>query len=53
MHKEKTNKGIILAAGDGDRLGSLTAIRPKVLLPVNGKKQLIGYPIEALAAGGS
>jgi len=52
MHKEKTNKGIILAAGDGDRLGSLTAIRPKVLLPVNGKKQLIGYPIEALAAAG-
>lgn len=52
MHKEKTNKGIILAAGDGDRLGTLTAIRPKVLLPVNGKEQLIRYPIEALAAAG-
>jgi choline kinase len=52
MHKEKTNKGIILAAGDGDRLGTLTAIRPKVLLPVNGKGQLIRYPIEALAAAG-
>ncbi|MFC1980891.1 sugar phosphate nucleotidyltransferase [Chloroflexota bacterium] len=52
MRKEKTNKGIILAAGDGDRLGSLTAIRPKVLLPVNGKEQLIRYPIEALAAAG-
>ncbi len=50
MRKEKTNKGIILAAGDGDRLGSLTAIRPKVLLPVKGKEQLIRYPIEALAA---
>jgi choline kinase len=50
MRKEKVNKGIILAAGDGDRLGSLTAIRPKVLLPVNGKEQLIRYPIEALAA---
>jgi choline kinase len=52
MHKKKTNKGIILAAGDGDRLGTLTAIRPKVLLPVNGKEQLIRYPIEALAAAG-
>ncbi len=52
MRKEKVNKGIILAAGDGDRLGSLTAIRPKALLPVNGKEQLIRYPIEALAAAG-
>ena len=52
MRKEKINKGIILAAGDGDRLGSLTAIRPKALLPVNGKEQLIRYPIEALAAAG-
>ena len=52
MRKEKVNKGIILAAGDGDRLGSLTAICPKVLLPVNGKEQLIRYPIEALAAVG-
>ena len=52
MRKEKVNKGIILAAGDGDRLGSLTAIRPKVLLPVNGKEQLIRYPIEALTAAG-
>jgi len=52
MRKEKVNKGIILAAGDGDRLGSLTAICPKVLLPVKGKEQLIRYPIEALAAVG-
>ena len=52
MRKEKVNKGIILAAGDGDRLGSLTAICPKVLLPVNGKEQLIRYPIKALAAAG-
>ena len=52
MRKEKVNKGIILAAGDGDRLCSLTAICPKVLLPVNGKEQLIRYPIEALAAAG-
>jgi len=52
MRKEKINKGIILAAGDGDRMGSLTALCPKVLLPVNGKEQLIRYPIEALAAAG-
>ncbi len=41
MHKERINKGIILAAGDGDRMGSLTAICPKGLLLVNGKEQLI------------
>jgi len=52
MLKRRVNKGIILAAGDGDRMGSLTAIRPKVLLPVNGEEQLIMYPIEALAAAG-
>ena len=52
MSKEKINKGIILAAGTGHRLGSLTAIRPKVLLPVDGKEQLIRYPIEALVAAG-
>jgi len=52
MRQEKINKGIILAAGVGDRLGSLTAICPKVLLPVRGKWPLIRYPIEALAAAG-
>ncbi len=52
MRKEKVNKGIILAAGDGDRLGYLTAACPKVLLPVNCKNTLIRYPIEALAAAG-
>jgi len=51
MLNDKISKGIILAAGAGDRLGSLTAICPKVLLPVNGK-QLIEYPIEALATAG-
>jgi len=45
------SKGIILAAGDGDRLGSLTVTCPKVLLPVNGKA-LISYPIEAMVAAG-
>jgi len=49
--KRKVNKGIILAAGDGDRLGSLTATYPKVLLPINGAP-LISHPIEALVAAG-
>ena len=51
MFKQKVSKGVILAAGDGSRLGSLTSSCPKVLLPVNGKP-LIKYPIEALAAAG-
>lgn len=51
MLNQKVDKGVILAAGDGDRLGSLTATCPKVLLPINDKK-LISYPIEALAAAG-
>ena len=51
MRKEKINKGIILAAGDGDRLGLLTIVCPKVLLSVNDAP-LIRYPIEALAAAG-
>ena len=41
-----------MAAGDDDCMGSLTALCPKVLLPVNGKEQLIRYPIEALVAAG-
>ena len=51
MREEKVNKGIILAAGDGDRLGLLTIACPKVLLSVNDVP-LIRYPIEALAAAG-
>jgi len=51
MLNRKVDKGVILAAGDGDRLGSLTVTCPKVLLPVNDKG-LISYPIEALAAAG-
>ncbi len=48
----KVNKGVILAAGDGDRLGSLTATCPKVLLRMNGKGPLIRYPIDALVEAG-
>ena len=48
---QRVNKGVILAAGDGDRLGSLTSTCPKVLLSVNDKA-LISYPIEAMVAAG-
>jgi choline kinase len=51
MLKRRIHKGIILAAGDGDRLGSLTIACPKVLLSVNDIP-LIRYPVEALVAAG-
>ena len=51
MFKRKVDKGVILAAGDGDRLGPLTLMCPKVVLPVNGVP-LIRYPIDALVAAG-
>ena len=47
----RVNKGLILAAGDGGRLGSLTTTCPKALLTVNDKT-LISYPIEVLAVAG-
>ncbi len=47
--KRTIHKGIILAAGDGDRLGSLTLTHPKTMLLVNGVA-LISHPIKALAA---
>jgi len=43
-------RGVILAAGDGDRMGELTKDRPKVLLPINRDEPLILSPIRALAA---
>ena len=51
MARRKVNKGVILAAGDGDRLGYLTNTCPKVLLTANDKP-LISYPIEAMASAG-
>jgi len=51
MLNRKINKGVILAAGDGSRLQSVTGIYPKVLLSVQGEP-LICYPIEAMAAAG-
>jgi len=47
----RVTKGIILAAGDGDRLGILTEQCPKALLPVGGLP-LIGYPIVSLVSAG-
>ncbi len=45
------SKGVILAAGDGDRLQSVIGAYPKVLVSVQGKS-LMWYPIEAMAAAG-
>ena len=50
--ERKVDKGVIIAAGDGERLGSLTANCPKVLLPVNDKAPLISYPIKAMVSSG-
>ncbi len=52
MRETKVDSAIILAAGDGGRLGGLTSARPKVLLPAGDKEALIISPIEALAAAG-
>ncbi len=51
MLKPEVDKGLILAAGDGDRLGILTIACSKVLLSVNDVP-LIRYPLEALVAAG-
>lgn len=51
MADKRVTRGIVLAAGDGGRLGELTSRIPKVLLRVLGKP-LILYPIEALARAG-
>ena len=52
MLEGKVKKGVILAAGDGGRLGSLTLTCPKALLPMNDEGPLIKYAIEALVAAG-
>ena len=52
MLNTKINRAIILAAGDGDRMGELTRDRPKVLLPIDKEEPLVLSPIRALAAAG-
>ncbi len=53
MLDAKINRAVIIAAGDGDRMGELTRDRPKVLLPINDKGEpMILSPIRALAAAG-
>jgi len=47
----RVTKGIILAAGDGDRLDILAQHYNKTLLPVGGQP-LIGHPIAAQVAAG-
>ena len=44
-------RAVILAAGDGGRLGMHTRVLPKALVPVAGKP-LIQYTLEALAEAG-
>lgn len=46
------HRAVILAAGDGDRMGTITNDRPKVLLPTDTGEPLILSPIKALAAAG-
>jgi len=45
MFGKKINRAIILAAGDGDRMGELTIGLPKVLLPGNLGEPIIVSPI--------
>ena len=44
-------KGVILAAGDGDRLAPLTLDKPKPLVSVLGKP-MIDYTLESFAQAG-
>ena len=52
MIKSRIDRAIILAAGDGDRMGELTRNRPKVLLLIYEVEPLVLSPIRALAAAG-
>ena len=52
MRRQKVEKGVIIAAGVGGRMGSLTRDCPKALLPQGNKEPLIACPIQALVAAG-
>jgi len=45
---DEIHQAMILAAGEGTRLRPLTLENPKVLLPIDGTKPLIGYTISWL-----
>jgi len=44
-------KAVILAAGEGARMGPFTASVPKVMIPV-GNRPILEYPVQALVANG-
>lgn len=44
-------KAVILAAGEGARMGPFTASEPKVMIPV-GNKPILAYVVEALVENG-
>src|SRR3989442_3339405 len=44
-------KAVILAAGEGARMGPFTASVPKVMIPV-GNRPLLEYVVQALAENG-
>lgn len=48
----RINRAVILAAGDGNRMGELTRNLPKVLLPIHKEEPLVLSPIRALDAVG-
>jgi NDP-sugar pyrophosphorylase family protein len=48
----RINRTVILAAGDGNRMGELTRDLPKVLLPIHKEEPLVLSPIRAMAAAG-
>jgi NDP-sugar pyrophosphorylase family protein len=50
--KRRIDKAVILAAGDGDRMGDLTRNLPKVLLPIHKGEPMVLSPIQALASAG-
>jgi choline kinase len=50
--KIRIDKAVILAAGDGDRMGDLTRNLPKVLLLIHRGEPMMLSPIRALAASG-
>ena len=52
MLNTRISRAIILAAGDGDRMGELTRDHPKALLPVYKGEPMILSPIRALVASG-